>query len=193
MHMKTKNLFCRVFSVILILGFISCQYEPFSESVDPNTSTSDERVNEALKKLEFDLKKVKYAKDYIIVDGDIVLSRKDLIERLESCEQQNNAKTDQYVLDVGGIVDWNKAGAITYRIDQSILNDPEALGWTSAIRTAASDWTNIGDDNINLTETSGSADITFYSDQASPLSCMNNLDNNTLLQRASPLTVIRVR
>jgi predicted Zn-dependent protease len=153
------------------------------ENVSPTNAklSQQEKLDNLLEKAGFNKEKIVDFGEYMVYDNEVVLTKSDFTNRIKQCEASNsNAKVDQWVLDSDGIVNYSKVQSMSFRIDPSITTIPNGNDWVNAIRQALNDWSNIGQDNINFTETtSANADVTFFSDNAIPLACMQNLNVNT--------------
>jgi hypothetical protein len=142
-----------------------------------NVDVKQQELNNLLTQLGFDTQKIKDTGDYLVYDNDLVLTKSDLLTRIAHCgdtSSYKNARLDQWVVNTDGVVDWSRAGNITYSIDASVNTMPQGADWTNAIRQALNDWTNVGDDNVNFTETTN-ANIMFFTDNTAPLTCMRTL------------------
>ncbi len=176
-----KIIYVQVFLALLI-GVTACQKREEALAPLEAEKANNERLKALLVQFGFAEKDIVDAGDYFVAEKDIVISKRELQDRLNGCGTNGDGKSgrkDQYVLNGNGIVGWTKMGNTTFRIDASVGGLPNAADWQAAIRQAVANWNNVGEDNINIVETTGTADITFYNRTSAPLSCLQSLDAGT--------------
>lgn len=102
--------------------------------------------------------------DYLVVEGDMVMKKQDLLTILEKENQLLNGgnKTDSWVIDTA--VTLSYVSNILYYVHPTVNNLPSSNTWISAIQSATSAWNNIENCRITFVPTTNPnlADITIY-------------------------------
>jgi predicted Zn-dependent protease len=173
----------------LLIGVTACQKREEALASLESKEVDNERMKALLVRLGFAEKNIEDAGDYFIADKDIVISKQDLQDKLNGCDTDGESKSgrkDQYALNGNGIVGWTKMGTTTYRIEGSVGWLPNSADWYTAIRQAVTNWNNVGEDNINIVETTGAADIVIYGNATAPISCLQDISPGTFAVAVYP-------
>jgi hypothetical protein len=177
------------FTIVLLSAslLISCQ-----KNIADQPETKD-GIDPALKSylgcLNFNTANLQDGGDYIIAEGDIVLSKKSLYEKMQRQDKYNPAE-EQYALNGTAVLSWANVPTINYFIDASVTNIPvDGADWVTAIVQSANDWNNIASCRVQFTRVfnAGAAELTFFADNAAAVpACSRNLNNNTFAQARFP-------
>jgi hypothetical protein len=129
---------------ILIMLIYSCEN---NQGLKDETSDYSKAI-EILKSQGFSTENVIRNNDELIVESDISFSIKELV---------NDSRNKQW--RHSGIVTLSNVNNITVRIDASVPRS-----WMSSIQFAISQWSNILNCNVSITEVSGNEDIVIFMD-----------------------------
>ncbi len=171
----------------LLIGVAGCQKREEALASLESKEADYGRMKALLVRLGFAEKNIEDAGDYLIADKDIVISKQDLQDKLNGCGgEAKSGRKDQYALNGNGIVSWTKMGTTTYRIDGGVASLPNSADWYTAIRQGVANWNNVGEDNINIVETTGTADIVIYNNATAPISCLQSIPSGTIARAVYP-------
>lgn len=113
----------------------------------------------------FSTQNMKNYDDYVVVEGDIIINKKELLSYTSENTSTESSKTEQWVINNNQVV---SAGlpyfSIKYYIQPSMDIIPYGSSWKSAIHTAVDQWSFLPDCNIYFIETftPSEAQLTFY-------------------------------
>lgn len=148
-------------------------------------------LKEALTCLKFDTQGAKMQGDYLILENDIIISKKNLQDKIEAmAKADTSARTSQYALNPDAVLTWANSGGITYFIDPSVNSIPGfGAQWVTAILEGTTDWNNIPSCHVQFTRVmqAAGAELIFYAD-GSPLlpGCGQNLGGNVVARSRYP-------
>lgn len=121
-------------------------------------------MHELLECAGFNAQDIVDDEDYLIVEGDMVIKKQDLLDWSEKENKfiKGSGKTDSWVIDTA--ITLSYVSNILYYIHPTVNSLPLSSTWVSAIQTATSAWTNIENCRITFVQTNNPnlADITIY-------------------------------
>jgi Dual-action HEIGH metallo-peptidase len=186
--MKNIKLFYGITLAVLLM--IAC-----SKSGDLNTNKPDEissELREYIKCLGFDEKNIRVVEDNLILEGDIIIPQKLLLEKMSNPDNNGDGTGRQYALNTTAVMSYTNSGNISYFIDASVGDIPgNGADWVTAINQAATDWNNIASCQVNFTQvfTAVGAELTFFADNSTTLvACGRNLGANTFAAAKFPVS-----
>lgn len=159
--MKKKIILLCLFFAIVLVG---CQNENVMDNILSQDSTSLDDDKAIIQQLGLDANTLVDKGSYYLVEGDIVLMKKDLKQYLkESRNSSDNGSTlKQGIQGNNQLVSLAKVKNMTIRIDNTTV--PESgtgSAWRAAVQTAVNAWNNIPGSCIRFTYTTATAaDIT---------------------------------
>lgn len=177
MKLLFKNIF--VFAAFLLI--IGCDTPNPKEPGNASENSLNASLVQKLIKVGFRADMIEDRGEVFVVENDIVILKKDLVDLNVDCESGTQTPPilqKQSQAATNGVVSWNNAGNIRVQIHSDLINQTD---WVTAIGQALTEWTNITNCKVQLDENSTSPHITIFSDASSSTpQCMQNLPSTTL-------------
>lgn len=160
-HANNNNLtLIRLLFLTSIVTFLSCQKQ---QDVDIVSQTD---LYDLMECAGFKTQNIVDDGDYLVVEGDMVMKKQDLLTILEKENKALNGsnKTDAYVLDASGVVTNSNTSNINYYVHPTVYSLPAFGAWLTAIENATTAWSSIPNCRITFVQTTipSSANITIY-------------------------------